>query len=179
MMVKLLECQECGDTFDRKSKQRPKFCSNACKQKAYRARSKNASVPLARFRSESRWVRAKGKKPLQVSGKNASSTNPRTWTTFENVLHSKAGDGFGVMLGNGLGCYDIDHCFEGGNLKGWAVDYIHSIAEEIVYTEVSKSGEGLHLFFLAKSHGPGFARNGVERYTQERFIRMTLDSFKL
>ena len=90
MMVKLLECQECGDTFDRKSKQKPKFCSNACKQKAYRARKKNDSTPLARFRSEPRWVRAKGKKPLQVSGKNASSTNPRTWTTFEKVLDRKS-----------------------------------------------------------------------------------------
>ena len=178
-MAELLECQECGGGFDRKSKQKPKFCSNACKQKAYRARRKNDGIPLGRFRSEPRWVRAKSKKPLQVSGKNASSTNPETWTTFKNVLDSKAGDGFGVMLGNGLGCYDIDHCFESGNLKGWVIDYIRSIQEEVIYTEVSRSGEGLHLFFLAKSHGPGFVKDGVERYTQERFIRTTFNTFIL
>lgn len=174
-----LICNSCGKEFDRTSKQRPKFCGNACKQKAYRDRQKLPIIPLGEFRQESRWVRARGKRPLQLSGRYASSTNPKTWSTFAQVQSSSVGDGFGVMLGRGLGCYDIDHCFNGGSLDGWVRNYIESIPEKIIYAEVSKSGEGLHLFFLPTEHGKGSNRGGVERYTQGRFIRMTFNTFTL
>ena len=82
-------------------------------------------------------------------------------------------------MGQGLGCYDIDHCFNGGSLEGWVRDYIESIPEEIIYMEVSKSGEGLHLFFLATDRGRGSNRGGVERYVQDRFIRTTFNTFTL
>ena len=179
MLKEKLICSSCGREFDRTSKQRPRFCSNACKQKAYRDRQKLLNTPLGEFRQESRWVRARGKRPLQLSGRYASSTNPKTWATFDQVQSSSVGDGFGVMLGQGLGCYDIDHCFNGGSLKGWVRDYIESIPEKVIYMEVSKSGEGLHLFFLATDHGRGSNRGGVERYVQDRFIRTTFDTFTL
>ena len=179
MLQEKLTCSSCGKEFDRTSKQRPKFCSNACKQKAYRDRRKLPNMPLGEFRQESRWVRARGKRPLQLSGRYASSTNPKTWSTFDRVQSSSVGDGFGVMLGQGLGCYDIDHCFNGGSLDGWARNYIESIPEKIIYVEVSKSGEGLHLFFLSTGQGRGSNRGGVERYTQGRFIRTTFNTFTL
>ena len=179
MLKEKLICSSCGKEFDRTSKQRPRFCSNACKQKAYRDRQKLLNTPLGEFRQESRWVRARGKIPLQLSGSYASSTNPKTWATFDQVQSSSVGDGFGVMLGQGLGCYDIDHCFNGGSLKGWVRNYIESIPEKVIYMEVSKSGEGLHLFFLATDHRRGSNRGGVERYVQDRFIRVTFDTFTL
>lgn len=83
------------------------------------------------------------------------------------------------MLGDGLGCYDIDHCFEGGKVKEWVRDYIQAIPEEIVYMEVSKSGEGLHLFFNSSDQARGSNRGGVEKYTRDRFIRTTLNTFSL
>ena len=180
-----LKCQECGGGFDRKSKQKPKFCSNACKQKAYRARSKNASVPLARFRSESRWVRAKGKKPLQVSGKNASSTNPETWATFDQIQSSSVGDGFGVMLGSvnggaGIGCYDFDNCVKSGDVQPWVVDVIRKIPEPILFAELSVSGRGIHVFVKAPPTKGQRVKlecgNSYEKYTSARFIRCTFNA---
>ena len=179
-----LKCQECGGEFDRKSKQKPKFCSNACKQKAYRARKKNDSIPLAQFRSESRWVRAKGKKPLQVSGKNASSTNPETWATFEQVQSSSVGDGFGVMLGSvnggaGIGCYDFDNCVKSGDVQPWVVDVIRKIPEPILFAELSVSGRGIHVFVKApptKGQRVNLeCGNSYEKYTSARFIRCTFN----
>ena len=173
-----LICSSCGREFARASKQRPRFCSNACKQKAYRGRQKLAGLPLAEFRQQKRWVRASGKRPVMVDGSAASSTNPATWASFSEV-QSGAGDGFGVVLdGSGLGCYDFDNCFDGGVLKPAVREFIAGIAYPIVYVERSVSGNGLHVFVEAEKQR-GFRRDGVEFYTWGRFIRMTLDSFKL
>ena len=174
-----LICSSCGGEFTRTSKQRPRFCSNACKQKAYRDRQKLACLPLAEFRQQKRWVRAREKRPLQLNGSYASSTNSKTWATFEQVQSSSVGDGFGVVLdGSGLGCYDFDNCFDDGVLKPAVRDFIAGIAYPIVYVERSMSGNGLHVFVEAEKQR-GFRRDGVEFYTWGRFIRMTLDSFKL
>ena len=173
-----LICSSCGGEFTRTSKQRPRFCSNACKQKAYRDRQKLACLPLAEFRQQKRWVRASGKRPVMVDGSAASSTNPDTWASFAEV-QSGAGDGFGVVLdGSGLGCYDFDDCFNDGVLKPAVRDFIAGIAYPIVYVERSMSGNGLHVFVEAEKQR-GFRRDGVEFYSWGRFIRMTLDSFKL
>ena len=173
-----LICSSCGREFARASKQRPRFCSNACKQKAYRGRQKLAGLPLAEFRQQKRWVRASGKRPVMVDGSAASSTNPATWASFSEV-QSGAGDGFGVVLdGSGLGCYDFDNCFDGGVLKPAVRDFIAGITYPIVYVERSVSGNGLHVFVEAEKQR-GFRRDGVEFYSWGRFIRTTLDPFIL
>lgn len=85
------------------------------------------------------------------------------------------------MLGGGLGCYDLDHALDGGELKPWAREVLAGIAEHILFAEVSVSGEGLHVFVEAPE-GPGSRRavgdGGVERYTRERFIRVTGDRWE-
>ena len=113
-----------------------------------------------------------------IDGSPASSTNPATWASFAEV-QSGAGDGFGVVLdGSGLGCYDFDNCFDDGVVKPAVRDFIAGIAYPIVYVERSMSGNGLHVFVEAEKQR-GFRRDGVEFYSWGRFIRMTLDSFKL
>jgi len=77
------------------------------------------------------------------------------------------------MLGDGLGCYDLDHV----SLEQ-AREFASSIAEPIVFAERSMSGEGVHIFVLA-DEGPGSKRGGVERYTRQRFIRVTGDRIVL
>ena len=174
-----LICSSCGGEFTRTSKQRPRFCSNACKQKAYRDRQKLACLPLAEFRQQKRWVRAREKRPLQLNGSYASSTNSKTWATFEQVQSSSVGDGFGVVLdGSGLGCFDFDNCFDGGVLKPAVREFIAGIAYPIVYVERSVSGNGLHVFVEAEKQR-GFRRDGVEFYSWGRFIRTTLSTFIL
>jgi hypothetical protein len=63
-----------------------------------------------------RWVLRQGKVPKQLSGAGASSTDPETWATFENVKAAyQAGDfdGIGIVLnGDGLICWDFDHCLD-------------------------------------------------------------------
>ena len=124
-----------------------------------------------------RWVRADGKRPIQSSGRAASSTDPATWATLGEVRASTAGDGLGVMLGDGLGCYDLDDV-----TPDQVAGFLRVVPEPVVYAERSMSGRGAHLFVEA-AEGPGWRRvvEGlrVERYTRARFIRVTFDRLPL
>ena len=173
----MLSCQQCSAHIEIKHGRRPKFCSGKCRQRAHRER--RSQIERLKSLSVGRWARASGKRPVMVDGSAASSTNPATWASFAEVQKSNAGDGFGVVLdGSGLGCYDFDDCFDGGVLKPAVRDFIAGIVYPIVYVERSMSGNGLHVFVEAEKQR-GFRRDGVEFYTWGRFIRMTLDSFKL
>lgn len=108
-----------------------------------------------------------GKRPIQTSGRAASTTDPATWASFAEVSKSTSGDGFGIMLGGGLGCYDLDHVTDDE-----AHAFLATIPEPVVYVERSVSGHGIHVFVEAPE-GRGTRRPGVERYTRARFIRMT------
>lgn len=126
--------------------------------------------------SRAAWVRADGKRPIRCDGSPASSTDPATWAPFVEVSKSEVGDGFGVMLGGGLGCYDFDHCLVGGVLDPATRQLIEAIPEPILFSELSVSGSGVHVF-VAAPEGPGSRRHGVERYTRARFIRVTGNRF--
>ena len=128
--------------------------------------------------ADGRWVRASGKRPVTIGGTPASSTNSATWSTHCGVAASKAGDGFGVMLGGGLGCYDLDNCFTDGLLDPTARDFINGIPEKVLLVERSVSGRGLHVFVEARE-SRGSRSAGVERYTRCRFIRMTFSEVSL
>jgi primase-polymerase (primpol)-like protein len=123
------------------------------------------------------WVRADGKKPLRLDGRNASSTNPRSWVSYAEALASTVGDGYGVMLGGGLAVYDFDHCFtDSGRLKVDVDRIVREIAEPVLYVEVSRSGDGLHVF--VRSGARSYRRGGVEFYSRARFVRMTCCPFR-
>lgn len=162
----------------------PKFCSGACRQKAYRLRKRaecagRPELPR-RMTSVRRWTRAVGKRPFRVDGRWASSTKAWTWADFEGV-QSGFGDGFGVMLGDGLACLDLDDCFSpDGELEGWAMDAIASVSAPI-WVERSVSGDGLHVFFESPVR-PVFKRKlpcggGIEFYYESRFILVTGDAY--
>ena len=175
-------CEWCETELPRaiKSGRSRRFCSARCRQAACRARkAATASAGL----SEGRWTRACGKRPVTVTGRAASSTDPSTWSTFAEVQASSAGDGFGVMLGGGhLGCHDLDHALEDGVLKPWARSVLDGITEPVLFVEVSVSGDGLHVFVEAPE-GPGRKRQvgdgGHEFYSRGRFIRTTLRKFNM
>lgn len=166
-----MNCENCGRELRAKSTGRPRrTCSTRCRVALCRRRK---AQPLASFHEQRRWVRADGKRPVMPSGAPASSTNPATWSSFDEV-QSGAGDGFGVMLGGGLGCYDLDNALEDGAVKPWASDVIDAIEEPVVYVEKSVSGRGLHVFVeLAEQRGTRRAvgDGSVEKYSYGRFIR--------
>lgn len=169
-------CEHCEEQFDATGSRgrTPKFCSSRCRLRAHRA--KKLALPDV-MRNRAAWVRADGKRPIMPDGSPASSTNSATWSPFDSVQRG-AGDGFGIMLGDGVGCYDLDHCYTGGVLDDWARDYVGRIGEPVLFVERSLSGEGLHVFVEAEEQ-PGrkmmFRGGSVEFYTRQRFIRTTLD----
>jgi len=75
------------------------------------------------------------------------------------------------MLGGGLGCYDLDHVTDAE-----VNAFLATVTEPILFVERSVSGNGAHVFIEA-AEGPGWRRDGVERYTRARFIRVTGERF--
>ena len=167
-------CEWCGSDLPvRAGRGRlARFCSGRCRVAAHRAKGR-LPVEMTARRA---WVRRDGKRPIRCDGSPASSTDSSTWSTYREVLASTAGDGFGVMLGDGLACFDLDHCLEGGVLAPWAADVLATI-EAPLWVERSMSGTGLHAFANAPE-GPG-RRGRFEFYSRARFIAVTGDRFTL
>lgn len=135
---------------------------------------------------KARWIRwelvnRKGratKVPLTIADRAASSTDSGTWSTFTEAHDSTVGAGLGFVLGDGVGCIDLDHCITGGVVADWASAILDRCPPTFI--EVSQSGEGLHIFGLLPE-GPGRnIRRGdaaVEFYSAGRYIAMTGDRF--
>lgn len=80
----------------------------------------------------------------------ASSNNPKTWGTFEQAIAVASTDGFSgvgrvLTKDDHLGCVDLDHCRNSvtGAIEAWAWEIILKLNS---YTEVSPSGEGVHIW---------------------------------
>ena len=112
----------------------------------------------------------------------ASSTNRRTWSTFEQAvaaLERGDGDGIGFVFAADdefVGC-DLDHCREAetGALAPVAVGIAGAFA---TYQEASQSGTGVHLIMTGhKPQGAGCKRPlediEVEVYESGRYFCMT------
>ena len=168
-------CLECHVRLPLTLASRAKFCSAACKQRAYRRRSRRG-LP-AEMTARPRWVRHDAAKmPMTLFGGPASVVDSRTWTTYEKAAASSVGTGLGIVLGDGLGCLDLDHCIEGGRLAPWAAEVLDEWRDRAVFIEVSMSGTGLHLF-VPMAEGPGRRiRDGernIEIYSRARYIAVT------
>lgn len=167
-------CETCGRAIPARSEtrgRRRRYCSNACRQRAYRDRATVSVSFPAVMQQRAAWVRCVGKRPVRIDGRPASTVDPSTWASFDAVTASTAGDGFGIMLGDGLGCYDLDHVTD-----EQARTFIATLVEPVVWVERSVSGTGVHVFVEARP-APGWKRviDGlhIERYTRARFIRTT------
>ena len=112
----------------------------------------------------------------------ASSTNPDTWTTFDNAMDwykngGYNGIGFVFSKDTGIVFIDIDHCIYEGILDDRA-EYILSELKDNAFIETSQSGTGLHLFVLGSL--PACFNNHskhVEMYDSGRFCACTGNVF--
>lgn len=113
---------------------------------------------------------------MTLFGGPASVVDPRTWTTYEKAAASTVGTGLGIVLGDGLGCIDLDHCITDGRLAPWAKQVVDQHRDEAYLIERSMSGTGLHVFLpMAEARGRRI-RDGevnVEIYSRERYIAVT------
>ncbi len=94
----------------------------------------------------------------------ASSTNPSTWSSFNTALTcylTGKYDGIGFIPPIDICGIDIDHCREKGIINEEAQAIINEIDS---YTEVSPSGTGVHIYFLATKPGKECKEGIVEIY---------------
>lgn len=160
-------CEQCGNSVDLLKPGRvPRFCSTRCRVAANRP-----AIPVE-LRNLDRWVRwSPTKVPLSLDGSAASSTDPGSWSSFAQVrAHRRKG----FVLGDGIGCFDLDHCLTGPTLSRSAQVFLAAVPP--TYVEVSPSGTGLHVWGRLPE-APGFRRKvgqlSIERYSRSRYITVT------
>jgi len=129
-----------------------------------------------------RWVVWKlvldGKKwkkiPYQTNGRMAKSTDPSTWSTYEDALDAYLIDGFdgiGITI-DGSGDFqgiDLDDCVIDGKMNHTAKELLDRVDG---YAETSPSGTGIKLFTRSN-----LARSGkvgdIEVYKDGRYFTVT------
>jgi hypothetical protein len=132
-----------------------------------------------------RAIRRPGKpKPTRVpftpGGSKASSTDPRSWSSYAECLAAAfvegrhAGIGRVIVEGEGLVGIDLDHCYDAAGVV------MHTPARAVVeqigsYTERSPSGQGLHIWCRGEWPVAGTKRQGIEVYAKARYLTVTGD----
>jgi len=128
------------------------------------------------LRDTPQWcISAPDKAPYRVDGTMAKVDDFDTWGEFGVVAETavrwgSAGVGFVLSASDQFCCIDLD-------VKDTTSPEELARYEKIVrafgsYTERSRSGKGFHIWVKGKV-GPGARREGVEIYSQERFIICT------
>ena len=78
----------------------------------------------------------------------------------------------GIMLGDGLACWDLDGVLSpGGVLHPDAVRVLERVGDEALWVERSMSGRGLHVF--VRGGGESRVSERVSYYAHSRFIAVT------
>lgn len=110
----------------------------------------------------------------------ASSTNPKTWSSFEAVCSEafkrpQFYNGLGIAISeeNSLIFIDVDHCIdEDGTINDLGSDIVSIMQNQ--YVEISQSGSGIHILALGSiPKNYKNSDNGVEIYSNARFCSLT------
>lgn len=139
-----------------------------------------ANVPKE-LKTLSQWVNwgAVGdkarKKPYNPETARAAKANePSTWTTFDAVCEGVAHgvyEGIGFEFNaNGIVGVDFDHCFKGGQLDPWVASWVERFDS---YTEISPSGDGLHILCQGTLPDKSVKRPRAEMYDRARYFTVT------
>lgn len=118
---------------------------------------------------------------IDFPGAHASSTNPKSWTTFDNAVftfqNEKGYSGIGFVFSKDdpyIGI-DFDKCIE----KSTGLVY-PSIEQDILslnsYTEISQSGTGIHVIGKGVNPDPdgkGGRKGFFEMYSRDRYFAIT------
>lgn len=145
----------------------------------------DATIP-AELKALPHWVCWKAKPngeriekiPVCAStGSLASSTDPETWTTYEQakqVAETQDGLGIGFVFQRDAGIVgiDLDKCRDAstGVVEPWAEVILRGLNS---YTEVSPSGTGVHIYVRGVLP-PGRRKKGrIEAYESGRFFTVT------
>jgi hypothetical protein len=120
------------------------------------------------------------KVPFQPNGSPADSTDPLTWSRFEDCCAAYNSGGFsgigfcfdGVADENGLVYAGVD--FDSGAFVGEGSSRIREWIDRFgSYVEASVSGKGVHVITKANPLATGVSHGGIELYTSKRYFAMT------
>jgi len=132
-----------------------------------------------KLKKEKRWVLWRKKKmqgrstkvPINaLTGNGAKSNDPNTWTTYEEAIKNAElfrANGVGFQLGNGYFGVDIDHALDNTELINEFTTTLNS------YTEVSQSGEGIHIICEGDLPTGARRKGNIEMYDSQRFFALT------
>jgi hypothetical protein len=111
------------------------------------------------------------------TGRRASSTDPNTWSTFDQAVkaYERGGyDGLAFFLkpGGGLVGIDLDKCRDRttGAIEEWAQSTVDRLG---TYCELSPSGRGLRLFVWGELPPRDRREGRFECYSSARFLTLT------
>ncbi|WP_169717770.1 phage/plasmid primase, P4 family [Sporomusa silvacetica] len=126
------------------------------------------------------WNNKKGKYdkiPISpVTSQKAQSNNPSTWCDYQTALnYATRGDidGIGFMFDKASGIFgvDIDNCVDDkGMFTPVAQEIIHTMQS---YTEMSPSGQGVHILAKGILPAAGRRKDKLEVYDSGRFFTVT------
>lgn len=118
------------------------------------------------------WVCWQGDKLPRnpYTGGNAQSNNKETWSDFDTAIKALDKyhfDGIGFMFANGYFGVDLDKCLDN-------TDFIDEFVETLQsYTEISRSGNGIHIICKGTLPDGARRRGNVEMYSSGRYFIMT------
>ncbi|MFN7939112.1 MAG: primase C-terminal domain-containing protein [Bryobacteraceae bacterium] len=128
------------------------------------------------------------KVPYAITGRCASSTDPATWSSFEETVQAWncrpnrwSGIGFVFADSDPFVGIDLDDCLdEQGMPKPWAQGIVERFAD--TYCEISPSGNGLKIWcrgILPVNVGKvAVGDGGIEMYSHARFFTVTGRAFR-
>jgi putative DNA primase/helicase len=116
------------------------------------------------------------KVPYTPAGSLASSTDPVTWSTFNECWTAAFADGhfdgIGIVLDgtDGLVGSDLDSCVQDGFIDNSAAE---TVALFNSYSEISPSGTGIRIICRGTTLEPGRRNGKIELYSSKRFLTIT------
>ena len=114
------------------------------------------------------------------TGEFAKSNDPNTWSSYETAINFTGADGVGFFFEPPYLGIDIDNV-EDDIYRYRQGDKLDNIVSEFTeafktYTEISPSGNGLHLIVKGKIPGERRRKGNIEMYDTGRFFTMTGNS---
>ena len=147
-----------------------------CREPSERGKKKlSQGVPLDEPQD---WT----KRPYSPNGSLASTTDSDTWSGFQSCLQKYEDDGgydgIGFVLskddvhGDEFFSVDLDHCRDSldQSIEPWAQQIIEQFDS---YTEVSPSGDGIHIFGRGQLPEKGRKKGNIEVYDHARYMTVT------
>ena len=112
-----------------------------------------------------------------LTGARASSTDPETWTGYQEAVNvckerGYGGIGFVFTAEDDLCGVDLDGCLdpETGEIEPWAWEIIEELDS---YTEISPSGTGVHVLVRGKLPEGRNRKGRFEAYDRGRYFTVT------